>query len=74
MTRKQSVSQNTGRPYHFQKKQVKTGNADGFFNIKGVMIEWVPEGLTVNQKYFTQFLIKLRERVRMNFYRICFCS
>jgi hypothetical protein len=36
-----------------------------FFNIRGViMIEWVPEGQTVNQKYYLEVLTKLRERVR----------
>lgn len=36
-----------------------------FFDIKGVIhIEWVPEGTTVNQYYYIQVLITLRERVR----------
>lgn len=36
-----------------------------FFDIQGVlMIEWVPEGKTVNQQYYKEVLIKLRERVR----------
>jgi len=36
-----------------------------FFDIKGIiMIEWVPQGQTVNQKYYIEVLIKLRERVR----------
>jgi hypothetical protein len=36
-----------------------------FFNIRGViMIEWVPEGQTFNQKYCLEVLTKLRERVR----------
>jgi hypothetical protein len=33
-----------------------------FFDIRGViMIEWVPEGQTVNQKYYLEVLTKLRE-------------
>jgi hypothetical protein len=33
-----------------------------FFNIRGViMTEWVPEGQTVNQKYYLEVLTKLRE-------------
>jgi hypothetical protein len=36
-----------------------------FFNIRGVItIEWVPEGQTVNQKYYLKVLTKLWERVR----------
>jgi hypothetical protein len=36
-----------------------------FFNIRGViMIELVPEGQTVNQKYYLEVLTELRERVR----------
>jgi hypothetical protein len=35
-----------------------------FFDIRGIfMIEWVPEGQTVNQKYYLEVLTKLRERV-----------
>jgi hypothetical protein len=35
-----------------------------FFNIRGViMTEMVPEGQTVNQKYYLEVLTKLRERV-----------
>jgi hypothetical protein len=31
-----------------------------FFDIRGViMIEWVPEGQTVNQKYYLEVLTKL---------------
>jgi hypothetical protein len=38
---------------------------DVFFNIRGViMIEWVPEGQTINQKYYLEVLTKLREQVR----------
>jgi hypothetical protein len=33
-----------------------------FFNIRGVIvIEWVPEGQTVNQKYYLEVLTKLLE-------------
>jgi hypothetical protein len=33
-----------------------------FFHIRGaVMIEWVPEGQMVNQKYYLEVLIKLQE-------------
>jgi hypothetical protein len=36
-----------------------------FFNIRSViMIEWVPEGQTVNRKYYLEFLTKIQERVR----------
>lgn len=36
-----------------------------FFDINGIiMIEWVPEGQTVNQHYYLEVLAKLRERVR----------
>lgn len=36
-----------------------------FFDIKGViMIKWVPQGQTVNQKYYIEVLTKLREWVR----------
>jgi hypothetical protein len=36
-----------------------------FFDIRGViMIEWVPEGQTVNQKCYLRVLTKLRERER----------
>jgi hypothetical protein len=36
-----------------------------FFDVRGViMIEWVPEGQTVNQKHYLEFLTKLREQVR----------
>jgi hypothetical protein len=36
-----------------------------FFTIRGIiMIEWVPEGQTVNQSYDLEVLTKLRERVR----------
>jgi hypothetical protein len=36
-----------------------------FFDIGGsIMIEWVPEGQTVNQKYYLEVLTKLREGVR----------
>jgi hypothetical protein len=36
-----------------------------FFNIRGViMIAWLPEGQTVNQKYYLEVLTKLRELVR----------
>jgi hypothetical protein len=32
-----------------------------FFNIRGViMIEWVPEGQMVNQKYYLEVLTKLQ--------------
>jgi hypothetical protein len=43
------------------------GNDDPFlfFDTRGVvMIEWVPEGQTVNQKYYLEVLTKLRERMR----------
>jgi hypothetical protein len=34
-----------------------------FFDFRGViMIEWVPEGQTVTQKYYLEVLTKLRER------------
>jgi hypothetical protein len=33
-----------------------------FFDIRGViMIEWVPKGQTINQKYYLVVLTKLRE-------------
>jgi predicted nucleic acid-binding Zn ribbon protein len=36
-----------------------------FFDITGlIMIEWVPEGQTVNQKYCVEVLTKLRGRMR----------
>ena len=36
-----------------------------FFDINGIiMIEWVPQGQTVNQHYYIETLKKLRERVR----------
>jgi hypothetical protein len=36
-----------------------------FFGIRGeIMIEWVPEHQTVNQKYYLEGLTKLRERMR----------
>jgi len=36
-----------------------------FFDIQGtVMAEWVPSGQTVNQQYYTEFLMKLHECVR----------
>jgi alpha-L-fucosidase len=36
-----------------------------FFDIGGIiMTEWVPEGQTVNQTYYKEVLIKLRERIR----------
>ncbi|KAL4092164.1 hypothetical protein QTP88_026717 [Uroleucon formosanum] len=36
-----------------------------FFDIKGIIfVEWVPCGQTVNQYYYKEVLIKLRERVR----------
>jgi hypothetical protein len=36
-----------------------------FFNIRGIiMIAWVPEGQTVNIKYYLEVLTKLRERAR----------
>nr|CAH7751414.1 unnamed protein product [Callosobruchus chinensis] len=36
-----------------------------FFDVRGViMVEWVPQGQTVNQKYYIEVLEKLRERVR----------
>jgi hypothetical protein len=36
-----------------------------FFDIGSViMIEWVPEAQTVNQKYCSEVLSELRERVR----------
>jgi hypothetical protein len=36
-----------------------------FFDIRGViMVEWVPEGQTVNQKYYLEVLIKFHERMR----------
>jgi hypothetical protein len=36
-----------------------------FFDIRGViMIQLIPEGQTVNQKYYLEVLFKLRERVR----------
>jgi len=35
-----------------------------FFNIKGILInELVPPGQAVNQKYFIEVLIKLREKI-----------
>jgi hypothetical protein len=35
-----------------------------FFDIRGtIMIEWVPEVQTVNQKYYLEFLTNLQERV-----------
>jgi hypothetical protein len=38
------------------------GNDDRFFNIRGItMIEWVPEGQMVNQKYYLDVLTKLQE-------------
>ena len=37
-----------------------------FFDIQGiVMAEWVPSAQTVNQRYYIEVLMKLRERVRM---------
>jgi hypothetical protein len=36
-----------------------------FFDIKGIIfVEWVPSGQIVNQHYYKEVLIKLRERVR----------
>jgi hypothetical protein len=36
-----------------------------FFDIRDVIMnEWVPQGQTVNQKYYLELLTKLRERVR----------
>jgi hypothetical protein len=36
-----------------------------FFDIRGViMIEWVPESQTVNQKYYLEVLTKLQEQMR----------
>jgi len=36
-----------------------------FFDVQGtVMAEWIPSGQTVNQRYYTEVLTKLRERVR----------
>jgi hypothetical protein len=36
-----------------------------FVNIGGgIMIAWVAEGQTVNQKYYLEVLTKLRKRVR----------
>jgi tRNA A37 threonylcarbamoyladenosine biosynthesis protein TsaE len=36
-----------------------------FFDIRGViMIEWVPKGQTVNQKYYLEVLTRLQEQVR----------
>ena len=36
-----------------------------FFDIRGiVIIDWVPNGQTVNQQYYLQVLQKLREKVR----------
>ena len=36
-----------------------------FFDIQGVvMAEWVPSSQTVNQQYYIEVLMKLRERVR----------
>jgi hypothetical protein len=33
-----------------------------FFDIRGaIMIEWVPEGQTVNQKYYLEVLTKLQK-------------
>jgi tRNA A37 threonylcarbamoyladenosine biosynthesis protein TsaE len=35
------------------------------FDIRGIiMIEWAPEGQTVNQKYYLEVLAKLQEQVR----------
>jgi hypothetical protein len=43
-----------------------------FFDIRGViMIEWIPEGQTVNQKYYFVVLSKLRERVRKKRQELC---
>jgi hypothetical protein len=43
-----------------------------FFNIRSViMIEWVPEGQTVNRKYYLEVLTKLRERVRKKRWDLC---
>jgi hypothetical protein len=40
------------------------------FDIRGIiMIEWVPEGPTVNQKYYLEVLTKLRERVRKRLWK-----
>jgi len=36
-----------------------------FFDIQGVVIaEWIPSGQTVNQQYYNEVLMKLREHVR----------
>ena len=35
------------------------------FDIKGeILEEWVPEGITMNQHYYKEVMIKLRERVQ----------
>jgi hypothetical protein len=57
---------------HFTEGEIKRngqveyeGNDDRFFNIRGViMIEWVFECPTVNEKNYLEVLAELRERVR----------
>jgi hypothetical protein len=45
--------------------QVKFQSNDDFFYIRGIVyIDWVPEGQTVNEVYYKEVLIILRERVR----------
>jgi predicted nucleotidyltransferase len=69
-TKKQSTHWKTSTSPRMKKSENQKSNVKTmmivFVNIRGViMIEWVPEGQTVNQKYYLEVLSKLRERVRV---------
>jgi hypothetical protein len=68
-TKRQSKHWKTSTSPRMKKARMSKSKAKAmmivFFNIRDViMIEWVPEGQTVNQKYYLEVLTKLRERVR----------
>jgi histone-lysine N-methyltransferase SETMAR len=67
-TKKQSMHWKTPSSLRMKKGRMSKTKVNGmmivFFDIRGVIrIEWVPEGQTVNQKYYLEVLTKLRERV-----------
>ena len=46
-------------------EEVKTESNANFFYIRsGVMVEWLPEGQTVNQHYYIEVLTRLRKLMR----------
>ena len=71
MTLKLKGSMHWKTPTSLRMKKARTSNSKFkpmlivFFDIKGIIfVEWVPSGQTINQYYYKDVLIKLKERVK----------